>query len=137
MYLLILPFGSFLINIAGDQQQNTGNNAMTSFPCQFEVMKGIIIHYCIKYTSVFYEIMRQVEANVVDRARGGKRARTREKLISAAAAIIGEKGYDRAPLEEIASRAGMTRGAVYGNFKNKEELSWPLLCPDGNRLSRH
>ena len=53
--------------------------------------------------------------------RGGKRARTREKLISAAAAIIGEKGYDRAPLEEIAARAGMTRGAVYGNFKNKEE----------------
>lgn len=54
--------------------------------------------------------------------RGGKRARTRAKLIESAAAVIGEKGFDRASLEEIAARAEMTRGAVYGNFKDKEEL---------------
>ena len=55
-------------------------------------------------------------------ATGGKRARTKAKLVKAAAAVIGEKGFDRASLVEIAARAGMTRGAVYGNFKNKEEL---------------
>ena len=55
-------------------------------------------------------------------------ARTRERLISVAAAVIAEKGYDRAPLEEIAARAGMTRGAVYGNFKNKEELFLALIA---------
>jgi AcrR family transcriptional regulator len=55
-------------------------------------------------------------------SKGGKRARTRAKLIEAAAAVIGEKGFDRASLEEIAARAQMTRGAVYGNFKDKEEL---------------
>jgi AcrR family transcriptional regulator len=54
--------------------------------------------------------------------KAGKRARTRAKLIAAAAAVIGEKGFDRASLEEIAARAEMTRGAVYGNFKNKDEL---------------
>jgi AcrR family transcriptional regulator len=53
---------------------------------------------------------------------GGKRARTKAKLIEAAAAVIGEKGFDRASLAEIAARAGMTRGAVYGNYRNKEEL---------------
>jgi len=58
---------------------------------------------------------------------GGKRARTRKKLIEAAAAVIGEKGFDRASLEDIAARAGMTRGAVYGNFKNKEELFLALI----------
>ena len=51
-----------------------------------------------------------------------KRDRTREKLIEAATSVIAEKGFDRASLEEIAARAGMTRGAVYGNFENKEEL---------------
>src|ERR1700685_3082394 len=70
---------------------------------------------------------RQAEVNVHDRAGGDKRARTKEKLISAAAAVIGEKGYDRASLAEIAARAGMTRGAVYGNFKNKEELFLLLI----------
>ena len=72
---------------------------------------------------------------MLNRAAGGKRSRTREKLISAAA-VIGEKGYDGAPLG-IAARAGMTRGAVYGNFKNKEELFLAPMRRAGNRLSRH
>jgi AcrR family transcriptional regulator len=54
--------------------------------------------------------------------RPGKRDRTRAALISAAAAVIGEKGYDRTTLEEVAARAGMSRGAIYGNFSDKEEL---------------
>jgi len=58
----------------------------------------------------------------------GKRARTRAKLIEAAAEVIGERGYDRASLEDIAARAGMTRGAVYGNFKGKEELFLALVA---------
>jgi AcrR family transcriptional regulator len=57
----------------------------------------------------------------------GKRARTRKRLIEAAAAVIGEKGFDRASLEDIAALAGMTRGAVYGNFKNKEDLFLALI----------
>jgi AcrR family transcriptional regulator len=76
-------------------------------------------------------------ANPVQSSGTGKRFRTRGKLIEAAAAVIGEKGFDRASLEEIAAYAGMTRGAVYGNFKNKEELflavieaQWkPILPP--------
>jgi len=57
----------------------------------------------------------------------GKRARTRKRLIEAAAAVIAKKGFDRASLEDIAALAGMTRGAVYGNFKNKEELFLALV----------
>jgi AcrR family transcriptional regulator len=63
----------------------------------------------------------------VSEVDAGKRARTRKKLIEAAAAVIGEKGFDRASLEEIAARAGMTRGAVYGNFKDKDELFLALV----------
>jgi len=66
-------------------------------------------------------------ARKTDGEKGGKRARTRAALVEAAAAVIGEKGYERASLEEIAARAGMTRGAVYGNFKNKEELFLALI----------
>jgi AcrR family transcriptional regulator len=56
------------------------------------------------------------------RPKGDKRERTRAALIRAAAEIIGEKGWDRTSLEEVASRAGMTRGAIYGNFKHREDL---------------
>jgi AcrR family transcriptional regulator len=43
-------------------------------------------------------------------------------LIEAALEVIREKGLDRTSLGEVAARAGMTRGAIYGNFKNREEL---------------
>jgi AcrR family transcriptional regulator len=54
--------------------------------------------------------------------QSSKRDRTRTKLITAAAEEIGEKGWDRTSLEDVAARAGMTRGAIYGNFKSRDDL---------------
>jgi AcrR family transcriptional regulator len=54
--------------------------------------------------------------------KGDKRERTRAKLLEAARSLIREKGYERTTLEEIAERAGMTTGAIYGNFKNRNDL---------------
>jgi AcrR family transcriptional regulator len=51
-----------------------------------------------------------------------KRLRTRANLIDAAAALFGERGFHAATLADVAQRAGMTTGAIYGNFKSKEEL---------------
>lgn len=51
-----------------------------------------------------------------------KRERTRAALIRAAAELIGERGYERTSLEAVAERAGMSRGAIYGNFANRDEL---------------
>ncbi|MBI4885814.1 MAG: TetR/AcrR family transcriptional regulator [Acidobacteria bacterium] len=78
---------------------------------------------------------------------GGKRERTRQRLIEAAAEVIGEKGLDRTSLEEVAARAGMSRGAIYGNFSGKEELflvvaasRWkpiiPSLAPAGTSFKQ-
>ena len=68
--------------------------------------------------------------------KGDKRDRTRAKLLEAARSLIREKGHENATLEEIAERAGMTTGAIYGNFKNREELFislglayWPPIKP--------
>jgi len=68
--------------------------------------------------------------------KGDKRDRTRAKLMEAARALIREKGHENATLEDIAERAGMTTGAIYGNFKNRDELFislgltyWPPIKP--------
>ena len=68
--------------------------------------------------------------------KGDKRDRTRATLLEAARTLIREKGYERTTLEEVASRAGMTTGAIYGNFKNRDELFialgqtyWPPVKP--------
>jgi AcrR family transcriptional regulator len=47
---------------------------------------------------------------------------TRERLLSAAAEVFAEKGYDRAGVQEIAHRAGFTTGAIYGRFRGKADL---------------
>ena len=54
--------------------------------------------------------------------KGDKRERTRAALLEAARGLIREKGYERTTLEQVAKRAGMTTGAIYGNFKNRDEL---------------
>jgi AcrR family transcriptional regulator len=65
---------------------------------------------------------RQTKKLQIKPTKGDKRERTRSQLIEAAAEVINEKGFDRTSLEEVARRAGMTRGAIYNNFKDKEEL---------------
>ncbi|MBN3752405.1 TetR family transcriptional regulator [Paraburkholderia sp. Tr-20389] len=47
---------------------------------------------------------------------------TRAKIIEAAERVFFVRGFARASLEDIASEAGVTRGAVYGHFRNKEAL---------------
>jgi AcrR family transcriptional regulator len=49
-------------------------------------------------------------------------AATRDRLLSAAAEVFAERGYEGAALADIARRAGFTTGAIYSRFRNKAEL---------------
>lgn len=54
--------------------------------------------------------------------RAEKQARTREALLTTAANVFAERGYQGASVEEIAGRAGYSHGAVYSNFAGKDDL---------------
>jgi TetR/AcrR family acrAB operon transcriptional repressor len=47
---------------------------------------------------------------------------TRQRIIDAAREMFLQKGVSRTSLEQIASHASVTRGAVYWHFQNKAEL---------------
>ena len=67
--------------------------------------------------------MTAVETTTRRRApKGDKRERTRAALIQAAIELVRDKGFERTTLADVAERAGMTTGAIYGNFKNRDEL---------------
>jgi AcrR family transcriptional regulator len=68
-------------------------------------------------------------------AGGGKRERTRRALVAAALEVIAAKGFAAASLDEIAARAGMTKGAVYSNFSSKAELLLAAMGAKGLALS--
>ncbi|HEY3948156.1 TetR/AcrR family transcriptional regulator [Phenylobacterium sp.] len=61
-----------------------------------------------------------------------KRQRTRAALVEATAALVAERGLGAVSLDDIAARAGVTKGAIYSNFRTKAELLWEAV--DRRRL---
>jgi AcrR family transcriptional regulator len=49
-------------------------------------------------------------------------SKTRERLLDAAARMIVREGYQGARIADVAREAGLTTGAIYFHFRNKEEL---------------
>jgi AcrR family transcriptional regulator len=62
-----------------------------------------------------------------------RRQQTREYLLRAAAQVFEERGFYGATLDEVAAVAGFTKGAVYSNFKNKEDLFMALFQANYDR----
>ena len=69
--------------------------------------------------------------------RAEAKARTRERLLDAAARVFAQKGLAGASVDEIAEAAGYSIGAVYSNFGGKEQLFVELLKERANdRVTR-
>ena len=49
-------------------------------------------------------------------------AETRNRILDAAERVFGRSGVSRTSLEDVASTAGVTRGAIYWHFKDKSDL---------------
>lgn len=47
---------------------------------------------------------------------------TRERILDTAERVFERKGVSRTTLEDIAAAAGVTRGAIYGHFQNKNAV---------------
>jgi AcrR family transcriptional regulator len=60
-------------------------------------------------------------------SREEQKLRTRQRLIDAAADVFARRGYGPTTLDEIAERAGLTKGAVYSNFSGKTDLAIAVL----------
>src|SRR5919197_4005451 len=56
-----------------------------------------------------------------------RRARSRGALLEAAARGLSRYGYGNLVLEQVARDAGYTRGALYHQFRDKEELALAVL----------
>ncbi|MGA8407841.1 MAG: TetR/AcrR family transcriptional regulator [Candidatus Acidiferrales bacterium] len=53
--------------------------------------------------------------------------RTRERLLQAASREIYRSGFQSASIETILASAGVTKGALYHHFKNKEALGYAVV----------
>ena len=66
----------------------------------------------------------------------GDELETREKLLKSALAEFSEKGYMKASLRKICADAGVTTGALYFFFRNKNDLFAAIVDPPLKELCR-
>ena len=56
-----------------------------------------------------------------------KSARTRQYIITQSSPVFNTKGYAGTSLQDIMDVTGLTKGGIYGNFKNKEEIAFQVF----------
>ena len=49
--------------------------------------------------------------------------RTRQLIIEAAAPIFNKKGYAGTSMSDLTTATGLTKGSIYGNFKDKDDVA--------------
>lgn len=98
--------------------------------------RGVIIHTRLHGYKVFFIIPtvkpRRNETAIMRKTKT-EALKTKEHLMLAALETFYRKGIARTSLNEIAQAAGVTRGALYWHFKNKEDLFDALfqrICDD-------
>src|SRR4029450_7319466 len=61
------------------------------------------------------------------KTRAESQAATRPPLVKTARQLFFDDGYHPTSLEKVADVAGYSKGAVYSNFRNKDELCTAVL----------
>lgn len=62
--------------------------------------------------------------------------RTRAKVLEAARALFTEHGYEASTIRDIAKRAGLSTGAVFANFQDKNDLFEAVLIEDYENVAQ-
>jgi AcrR family transcriptional regulator len=66
-----------------------------------------------------------------------RRAKTRQRLLSAAREVFAREGFGRSTVEQVCDAAGFTRGAFYSNFSSLDELFLEMWAQESaHMLSR-
>jgi TetR/AcrR family transcriptional repressor of nem operon len=63
-----------------------------------------------------------------------KAERTKAFIIESTAEIFNKKGYAGTSLSDLTTATGLTKGSIYGNFENKEEVALAVFDYNYSRL---
>ena len=65
-----------------------------------------------------------------------KAERTRNFIIESTAVIFNKKGYAGTSLTDLTKATGLTKGSIYGNFENKEEVAVAVFDYNCSRVAQ-
>ncbi|RZK26525.1 MAG: TetR/AcrR family transcriptional regulator [Flavobacterium sp.] len=64
-----------------------------------------------------------------------KSERTKQFIIEQTAPVFNEKGYAGTSLTDLTKATGLTKGSIYGNFENKDEVALAAFDYNFNRVT--
>jgi TetR/AcrR family transcriptional repressor of nem operon len=64
-----------------------------------------------------------------------KSERTKQFIIAQTAPVFNEKGYAGTSLTDLTNATGLTKGSIYGNFGNKDEVALAAFDYNFNRVT--
>lgn len=64
-----------------------------------------------------------------------KSERTKQFIVERTAPVFNEKGYAGTSLSDLENATGLTKGSIYGNFKNKDEVALAAFDYNFNRVT--
>lgn len=66
-----------------------------------------------------------------------KSDRTREYIVERTAPVFNEKGYAGTSLTDLTIATGLTKGSIYGNFENKDEVALAAFDYNFSRVTAY
>ena len=67
------------------------------------------------------------KSNTPGKQPQARRIATNARILDAALEVFSELGFENTQLDQVASRAGCSRGAIYAQYKSKEEVFLALM----------
>jgi len=64
----------------------------------------------------------------------GKAERTRQYIVEKTAPVFNRKGYEGTSMSDLTETTGLTKGAIYGNFENKDEVALAAFDYNLNKM---
>ena len=64
-----------------------------------------------------------------------KSDRTKQFIVEQTASVFNEKGYAGTSLTDLETATGLTKGSIYGNFENKDEVALAAFDYNFNRVT--
>lgn len=66
-----------------------------------------------------------------------KAERTKQFIVERTAPVFNEKGYAGTSLSDLTNATGLTKGSIYGNFENKDEVAIAAFDYNFNRVTNY
>jgi TetR/AcrR family transcriptional repressor of nem operon len=66
-----------------------------------------------------------------------KAERTKQFIIEKTATVFNEKGYAGTSINDLTSATGLSKGSIYGNFENKDEVAVAAFDYNHNRVTEY